>query len=248
MLDPKHNRPKIRITGLGACMIGGYPHDTGSFYDLACEDIAARCDVEVQRHVHSLGGFPAPRAAKYLAKKVLPEKPDYVVIQLASLDALCPVRKGPSSSARGSSFDGPSAVQVKSASLTSRMRWLVASVLGVVLHLEPTTPLPQLLEVMDFMIQQCLDQRATPVIIGPFVYGSMYSMRNGLRYADALRTLAAKRAGAIFVDATPSLRRFSKTRTLQADGFHLSKLGHALVAEQVASAVARDINAKQATL
>ena len=250
MLNRIYNRPTIRISGIGACMISGYPHQNGSsFYDLACDHIAVRCDVDVLRSAHSFGGFPAPRAAKYLTRKVLPEKPDYVVIQLASLDALCPVRQVLHSSTNiSSSTASPVAVQMRPTSWKSRTRWLVASAIGIVLRLQPTTPLPQLLQAMDTMIGQCLEAGATPVIVGPFVYGSLHSMRSAIRYTKALRTLVAGRRGAIFVDATPALRRFRKTQTLQADGFHLSRLGHAVVAQQVASAVVHDIRTRHASL
>jgi hypothetical protein len=62
--------------------------------DVACTSIEKQLTRPVRSLVVSLGGFPAPRAEKYLKRKVLDFKPHFVVIQFASTDAQCPIRKG----------------------------------------------------------------------------------------------------------------------------------------------------------
>jgi hypothetical protein len=81
---------ELRIAGFGACMISGYPHDAGGMLEVACASVEKQLSRPVRSIVLSLGGFPAPRAAKYLKRKVLGFNPHFVVIQFASTDAPIP--------------------------------------------------------------------------------------------------------------------------------------------------------------
>jgi hypothetical protein len=78
-------------------------------------------------------------------------------------------------------------------------------------------------------------------VLTPFVYGSLYSMRSGVRYTNALRTLVAQKTGAILVNAMAALRLKSRREILQHDGLHLSKVGHVLVASIIANAVCKSL-------
>ena len=244
MHDPKYNTREIKVSGFGGCMISGYPHDNGGYFKLACEEIAAKAEASVTSTVHSFGGFPAPRAAKYLERRALCKKPDFVIIQLGALDALCPVRptllqsarsQNPKTKARKSNS------QLTPASRWSYARWFLAAIIGFAFRLQPTTPLPQFLAAIDSIIDQCLAAGAVPIILTPFVYGSAYSMRSGVRYANALRELVAQKSGAILVDAMSALWSKTRCEILQHDGFHLSKVGHALVASAIANAVCKSL-------
>src|SRR6516225_1232383 len=82
----------LRIAGFGACMITGYPHQSGGLFEVACSFIEDTLQRSVRSNIISLGGFPAPRAAKYLRHKVFKFKPNYVVIQFGATDAKCSIR------------------------------------------------------------------------------------------------------------------------------------------------------------
>jgi lysophospholipase L1-like esterase len=101
------------------------------------------------------------------------------------------------------------------------------------------------------MIDSCVMAGVTPIVLTPFVYGSRYSMRSGVRYADALRELIANKRGAILVDCVELLRAYPKRAILQHDGFHLSQNGHAIVglaiAERITSHLERFSNAPPST-
>ena len=246
MHDPKHNTREIMIVGFGTCMISGYPHDNGGFFKLACEEIATKSEASVTSAVHSFGGFPAPRAAKYLERRALSKKPDFVIIQLGTLDALCPVRPELLGSARSKNLKTKIRNSTENAQLTpasnwSYPRWILAAFIGFAFQLQPTTPLPQFIAAIDGIIDQCLAAGAIPIVLTPFVYGSLYSMRSGVRYANALRELVAQKTGAILVDAMLALWSKPRRETLQHDGFHLSKVGHALVASAIANAVCKSL-------
>src|SRR5580692_9240847 len=60
----------LRIAGFGACLITGYPHQGAGMFEVACGLVERRLSRPVQSEIVSLGGFPAPRAEKYLKKKV----------------------------------------------------------------------------------------------------------------------------------------------------------------------------------
>src|SRR5262245_27304191 len=83
----------LRIAAFGACMISGYPHKSAGFFEVACRSIEKRLLRPVQSKTVSLGGFPAPRAEKYLRKKVFDFNPHYIVLQCGATDAQCPIRQ-----------------------------------------------------------------------------------------------------------------------------------------------------------
>jgi hypothetical protein len=60
----------LRIAGFGACMITGYPHKGGGLFEIACGLIEKGLSRPVESTIVSLGGFPAPRAEKYLKHKI----------------------------------------------------------------------------------------------------------------------------------------------------------------------------------
>src|ERR1700758_385956 len=86
------NISTLRVAGFGACMITGYPHEGGGMFETACGFVERRLSRPVQSAIFSLGGFPAPRAEKYLRKRVFDFNPQYVVIQFGATDAQCPIR------------------------------------------------------------------------------------------------------------------------------------------------------------
>jgi lysophospholipase L1-like esterase len=238
---------EITIGGFGACMISGRPHDHGGFFQLACEEIAARSKGSVTSTLDSFGGFPAPRAAKYLQTRVLKSKPDFVIIQFGSTDAACPFRSGPlfrsayKKKPKTEAKNGVQDAQSKPATTWSYVRWYLSAIIGFAFQVPPITPLPEYLAAIDDIIDQCLAAGTIPIVLTPFVYGSPYSTRSGVRYAKALRRLVARKTGAIFVDAMLPLLSKPRSEVLQNDGFHLSKIGHALVASAIAEAVCKNL-------
>jgi hypothetical protein len=224
-------------------MITGYPHKSGGFFNIACAHVSEDLACSIESKIFSFGGFPAPRAENHLLK-IIGYNPNYVIIQFGSLDALCPVRRsslcvryapgdGLGSPARlgktrGKVYDG------KPATLLSWFRWQLAGFLGYLRRLEPITPLPDYLPAMERMIDFCIAVGVTPIVLTPFVYGSRYSTRSGVTYANALRELIGDKRDAVVVDCFEALRVYPKRAILQHDGFHLSEKGHAVVGLAIA--------------
>ena len=240
---------ELRIAGFGACMISGYPHDSGGFFATTCELI----EKKVQRPVHSkvvaLDGFPSPRAEKYLERRILGFNPHVVVIQFASTDAQCPLREqGRPSLSSGHSSSSPSlrsssskkdatvARQRQPATPLGSLRWEAASLIGYVRRIDPITPLPLHLGAFERMTDACKAAGAMPVVLSPFVYGSRYTMRNAVTYAAAMQELARQKHF-VFVDCLRPLGTQPKSVILQQDGFHLSLKGHQIVGEAIAEAI-----------
>jgi hypothetical protein len=74
-------------------MIAGYPLSIASgFLYQAIQQLHQSGKFKPVFDIVAMGGFPAHRAHKYLTKKVLPEKPDVVVLQFGSTDASAPLR------------------------------------------------------------------------------------------------------------------------------------------------------------
>ncbi len=216
------NRAPLRVAGFGACMMTGYPHKSGGFFDIACTRVADDLVRSVDSKIFSFGGFPAPRAEKYLEPKVIGYAPNYIIMQFASLDALCSVRRSSLSVrvASGPDVGSPSSLRKtynsnndsRPATPWSWLRWELATLLGYLRRLEPITPLSAYLPVMERMIDSCIAADVTPIVLTPFVYGSRYSARNGVTYANALRELVADKPGAVLVDCIEVVARLSKAR------------------------------------
>jgi len=241
----------LRIAGFGACMITGYPHEDGGMLEVACRLVEKRLAQPVLSIVVSLGGFPAPRAEKFLKKKVFDFHPKYIVVQFGATDAQCPIRAGsrPTDHCSRLSFGSnstPGAAErtdsyhARPVTALSLLRWQLASVIGQLRKIEPITPLSSYIAAIERMVGDCRSAGIKPVVLLPFVYGSRFTMRKASAYVDALRELASRTQNMIFVDCAGLLADFQKSRILQHDGFHLSRLGQSLVGEAIAKAIVED--------
>ena len=193
----------------------------------------------------SLGGFPAPRAEKYLKKKLFDFDPQYIVLQFGATDAQCPIRAGSRLNANNNS--SPSAALTTAsyrgqpATTFSPLRWQLASVIGHLRRTEPITPLSAYITAIERMVDDCRSAGIRAVVLSPFVYGARYTMRKAIFYVDALRELHSRAQDMIFVDCVRLLADFPKSRILQHDGFHLSRLGQNLVGEAIGKAIVEDV-------
>ena len=123
--------PSLRIAGFGACMISGYPHQDGGLFEVACRFVEESLLQRPEASFVSLGGFPAPRAVKYLKSRVLSLNPLYVVLQFGATDAQCPMRAA--SHRFNSAHSEPSvdrSYQGQPVTALSSLRWEMASLLG----------------------------------------------------------------------------------------------------------------------
>ncbi len=242
----------LRIAGFGACMITGYPHEGAGLFEVACGLVEERLSRPVQSTIFSLGGFPAPRVEKHLKKKLFDFDPQYIVIQFGATDAQCPIRarSRPTvhcSSLSADSKSGPSAAQRTSSyhgqpvTALSRLRWRLVSVIGHLRKIEPITPLSSYIAAIERMVDDCRSAGIKPVVLSPFVYGSRYTMRKAIAYVVALQELNSRTQDMIFVDCVSLLANFPKSKILQHDGFHLSRLGQNLVGEAIGKVIVEDI-------
>ena len=234
-------------------MITGYPHEDAGMFEVACGLVERRLSRPVQSTIVSLGGFPAPRAEKYLKKKLFEFNPQYIVLQFGATDAQCPIRgegssptdhrstsgtnsnSSPGTAERAASYHG------RPATALSPLRWQLASVIGLLRMIEPITPLSSYIAAIERMVNDCRLAGIKPVVLSPFVYGSRYTMRGAISYVDALKELHSRAEDMVFVDCMRVLADFSKSRILQHDGFHLSRVGQNLVGKAIANSIVEDI-------
>jgi hypothetical protein len=132
---------------------------------------------------------------------------------------------------RADDYSAAIAYHSKPPMIFSPLRWEIVSAIGYLRKIDPITPLPLLLGTMRRMASACAEAGAIPVVLSPFVYASRYTMRHAIAYTSALRDLAEAQH-MIFVDSVALLRPQPKSLILQYDGFHLTPLGHELVAKQ----------------
>jgi lysophospholipase L1-like esterase len=239
----------LRITGFGACMISGYPHQSGGLFEVTCGLVEDILQGPVQSDIISLGGFSAPRAAKYLKRKVFSFSPDYIVIQFGATDAKCPIRSRNRPSGGSTKFEGARGNALDDnhpATALCFLRWEVASVLGFILQPQPVTALSRYIVAIEGMVDDCISAGITPIVLSPFVFGSRYATRNAALYADALRELLSRVDKALFVDCNRLLTKFPRLVVLLKDGFHLSVSAHELIGQAIGRAIVADLRAKRA--
>src|SRR5579859_114942 len=258
----------LTIVGFGACMISGYPHKGGSFFEAACRAVEKGLSRMVQSHIVSLEGFPAPRAKKYIQQQVIDKyKPDYVVIQFGQTDAHCQIRKptnrrlqsGAATPANDHPFSSFSdflrsgAVTIPILSLAlgtavpraptmlSPVRWELLSLWASIRKISPITSLKAYIEAIEHMTNDCISAGVKPVVLSPFLYGSRYAMRNAVVYTNALRELHSEKRDVIFIDCLSGLSKFRKSELLLTDGFHISEMAHRILGELIGEAIVADI-------
>jgi lysophospholipase L1-like esterase len=122
--------------------------------------------------------------------------------------------------------------------LISSLRWEIVSLIGHLLKIDPETALPEYVAVIERMATFCITQKATPVVLSPFVFGSRYSTRSAIAFTTELRKHLTRLRGVLLVDCVGALGAFAKLSILQSDGIHLSQLGHRVVGEAIAAAIA----------
>lgn len=228
-------------------MISGYPHQGVGLFDVACSIVGECASRPIQSIVVSLGGFGAPRAQKYLGKRILPFRPHYVVLQFGSTDAQCPVRDSnrtdrPKSGGLSASQSSETArATFAQASNLSYFRWELASLIGAVRKLEPITPINSYRDAMATLVKDCKAAGVTPVVLSPFIYGSRYTARKAVSYVSALREIHSKEANMLLIDCMQLLGSYPKKLILQDDGFHLSPFAHGLIGRRVGEAILADL-------
>jgi hypothetical protein len=242
----------LRIAGFGACMVSGYPYESGGLFEVACALVEKKLSRPVQTNVLTLHGFPAPRAEKYLKSKIVPFNPDYIVIQFGSTDAARPIRKKRSSAVSTSeeklAFGTPTsctnAPAFRSPTPFTIVRWHAQSLVGFCWKTAAITSLSTYVAAIEHMVHDCLSAKITPVVLSPFMFGSFHSLKNATIYTNALRDLHLRRNRMIFIDCIRLLSKAPKSKVLLSDGIHLSRLGHHLVGEAIGQAIITDIIAQ----
>jgi lysophospholipase L1-like esterase len=231
----------VRILGFGACMISGFPHESGGFFEVGCRLVERELNRRVEAKVVSLHNFPAPRAVKHLSAKLSKHRPSYVVIQFGATDANCAVRRSNRRTASTNSATERSipSNRYRPPNAAVRLRWEVASVAAFVRRPAPITSEGAFIEALKHMADDCLSASAIPIVLTPFVFGSRYSTKNAIRYAHSMAELA-KDGQIVVIDCVQLLGTYPKKSTLLNDGFHLSQLAHGLIGEALAKAIIED--------
>ena len=154
----------LRIAGFGACMVSGYPYESGGLFEVACASVEKKLSRPVETSVLTLHGFPAPRAEKYLKSKIVPFNPDYIVIQFGSTDAARPIRKRPSPAVSASeerpAFSTPTsctnAPAFRSSTPFTIVRWHAQSLVGFFWKTAAITSLSTYVAAIEHMVSDCI--------------------------------------------------------------------------------------------
>jgi lysophospholipase L1-like esterase len=218
----------LSITGFGACMIAGFPLPAEKgFLHHAAQQLRRDRQRPVELNFVTMGGFPAPRAHKHFAKRVLTRRPDVLVLQFGSTDASAPLRnafflrRSSHKTGRGAqkvSDQPPSAIDLA--------KWRLRSLASDLLLVPPLTSLDEYLAAVLAMAAEGRAAGSAVVVLSPFRMGGNRSDRFARRYTRALAQRLPEIPGAHFLDAHALLSRWPRRQMLLRDGFHLSAEAH----------------------
>lgn len=221
-------------------MIAGYPLSiTSGFLYQAIQQLHQGGEFKLTFDIVAMGGFPAHRARKYLAKKVFPAKPDIVVLQFGSTDASAPLRNnslsrrqagGPARPAEKVSTGAPAPGDI--------LKWKLRSLASDLLRVPPLVPEDVYLEAVAGMVAECRAAGCKVVVVSPFVMGGGRSDRFAGRYTRALREKLSEISEVRFLDAHALLCQWPRGRMLLKDGFHLSPEAHQKLGAALAETIA----------
>jgi lysophospholipase L1-like esterase len=231
----------LKIHGYGACMIAGFSLPAGQgFLEIAAQHVRERHRREVALEVTTLGGFPADRAPKHFAKRVLIHRPHIVVLQFGSLDASAPLRNGfLLRHLRKPTTHGGETVAPVPPSAADRLKWKLRSLGSELLFAPPVTPLNDYLAAMREMVRAAQAAGSRVVVVSPFVMANARGHRFARVYTDALRGQLPADGNAVLLDAHALLSPAPRHEMLLRDGFHLSPAGQRRVGEVLGELLAK---------
>jgi len=218
----------LSVTGFGACMIAGFPLPAeNGFLHQAVQQLQRDQQRQVELEIVTMGGFPAHRAYKHFAKRVLPKRPDVLVLQFGSTDASAPLRNA--FFLRRSlhkTANGSSKVSDQPPSAMDLVKWRLRSLASDMLFVPPLTPLDEYLAAVLAMAAEGRAAGSAGVVLSPFRMGGNRSDRFARRYTRALAQRLPEISGTHFLDAHALLSRWPRPHMLLRDGFHLSAEAH----------------------
>jgi len=209
-------------------MIAGYPLPAeNGFLHLATQHLRRQSSTQVDLEIVALGGFPAPRATKHFAKRVLVHRPDVVVIQFGSTDASAPLRNG---IVLRQLLKKDPHVRDKVSPLppapADGWKWKLRSLASELLLVPPLTPLMDYAGAMLDLAWQARSAGSQVVVVSPFVMASGRSNRFARQYTDTLHRRLPLDGKTQFLDAHALLSAAPCDEYLLRDGFHLSAAAH----------------------
>ncbi len=218
----------LNIIGYGACMIAGYPLPAeNGFLNLAVQHLRQKHPAPVDLEIVTMGGFPATRAPKHFAKRVLVHRPDVVVLQFGSTDASAPLCNGvvlrqllkPDPHMRKKVSPHPPAP-------VDGWKWRLRNLASELLLVPPLTTLEDYAGAMLDMAWQARCANCEVVVVSPFVMASGRSNRFAREYTEALHRRLPVDGKTHFLDAHTLLSAAPRHELLLRDGFHLSPQAH----------------------
>lgn len=230
-----------KVVGFGACMISGEPFPgDASFFRIAMGILEKHLPGQIESACVSIGGFPAPRAAQHLKSKALSLYPRYVVVQFGSTDALAPLRRRRTRSV-GLRPVAARPLSDKAATPVDSLRWIAGGVAARLLRVPPITSEKDYVLAIRDMAAEILQSGAVPVILSPFVLGPGQAKANARRYERALQKAIGGRPDIIYIDAFRELSLHPEREVLLADGLHMTRKAHGIVAGLIAEAIRQSV-------
>lgn len=238
----------LLVMGYGACMIDGYPFSPEvGFFVHATDALAEASPEPIERRAVSLGGFPVTRVVKHFEPRIISAGPAIVVLQFGSSDCVMPLsdrgpvrflkrllhalrRPKPKSCSTGASSSSLSTRdELHPPTMRDRIRWHMASAIGLVTPLKPRTEIEQYLAAMRQMIERCITDDIRVVVLSPFPFANRHCGLSAEYFSHRLAELCRNYEKATFVDCLSPFIGLPKERVLLSDGMHLSIEAHRIL-------------------
>ena len=230
----------LSIAGFGAGMMTGFPLPSEpGFLHRAVQPLLASGQFNVVFDIVDMGSVTAHQAQRQLARKVLAQRPDIVVLQFGSTDVGTPLRNG---FGRHHLFKKVSHVRERVYARPSDplhlLEWHLHGLASELLLIRPVTSLKNYLNAHLGMVYECRVAGSAVVVVSPFVMGTGRSNRFARLYTAALSAQLPRSAGIYFLDAHAVLSQCPRRKMLLGDGVHLSALAHQKLGSALASVLA----------
>lgn len=235
----------MRIVGFGACMIKGKPFNLEDSFFYRFMELLKNNNINItSSNVISLEGFPINRAEKYLEKKVLPLKPDIVVIQFGSVDIVVSIkesllkrlkktiRKKNINIVRNLSISKNNITITKFDFIKMYLKFPIKYCAMKILKVHPTTPIKKYIFSMEYIVKSLTQKQIKVVVLSPFISHDLVRNCISRKYANEIKKLQEKYDFTL-IDTYSVLKNYRLEEILLSDGMHLTLKGHEIISNQL---------------
>lgn len=235
-IDPQSNQvdkdefKRVKIVGLGACMMSGYPFPNYvSFYHHAIQRVSKNLmPIHIDERNCTISGCSLIQASGNFEEIIYSNIPDIAIIQFGGVDASVSIR---------SKFLTLFFQRTNTRGLLKKLKleekpnlwhiakWKILGMISSFLRLEPTTPMELYLETFLKIIVDCKTRGIEVIAVTPFRMGNSWSDHYAKLFSEAVEKASIEKSFEC-LNSWKTLYPYPLDKILLVDGFHLTRYAH----------------------